>query len=152
VDEADALSEAQRSDLLTFVGGGLHQSGRPVEALAVLDQAKQRFANSGDHLSYALVLSEIARIRGNFGIADPNESDDLDEMQRLAARLAPTQPHAASRLFDSLAARYMYSGEPQKTLRFSLQALDAVRRQPACIERALSAIAVGLAQLQCLDI
>ena len=152
VEDPDALRETQRADLLTFVGGGLHQSGRPVEALEVLDQAKQRFANFGDHLSYALVLSEMGRIRGNFGIVDPNEKDDLDEMQRLAAQLAPTHPHAASRLLDSLAARYMYSGEADKALEFSLQALDAVRLQSPCVERALAAIGVGLAQLYRLDI
>jgi tetratricopeptide (TPR) repeat protein len=152
VEDADALSETQRADLLTSIGGGLHQSGKPVEALDMLEQAKQRFANFGDHLSYAHVLSEMARIRGNFGMVDPNETDELDEMQRLAAQLGTTHPHTASRLLDSVAARYMYSGEPKRALEFSLKALNAVRHQSACVERALAGISVGLSHLQSLDI
>jgi tetratricopeptide (TPR) repeat protein len=152
VTDTSAISDEQRATLLSSLGGALHQSGRPVEALEMLQQAKQRFAEAGDHVAYAGVLSEIAKIRGNFGIAHPNEMDELDELQRLAAQLAPAQPRLASRLLDTVSARYMYASKPTKALEFSLKAYDTVRSQAACEERALAAISAGLAHLQTLDV
>ena len=151
VADAGGLTEAQRSELLMSIGGGLHQSGRPEEALQIFREAKQR-TDEDDTLAYARVLSEIARIGGNFGIADPNEVEELEELQRIAAQLGSSQPRMASRLLDTVAARYMYSNEPTKALEVSLKALDVVRAQAPCEERALAAISTGLAQLQLLDI
>ena len=152
VTDEGAISDKQRADLLQSMGGGLHQSGRPVEALQMLEQAKRTFADAGDNVAYARTVAEIARIRGNFGLADPKEVDELEELQRLATQLASTEPRLAARLFDSVAVRYMYSGDPKKSLEFSLKALDTVRSQSACEERAMTAISAGIAHLQILDI
>lgn len=144
LDTQNQLTETERSRLYQLMGGGLHLSGDPDHAIEVLSKAAAGFRATHNELGEARALTDLLRIRANYGKNQPGTLAETGRLEAMLPVLEASDPRWAAWALDTIAVQYLYANDPVNTERYLDRALEHLSGEPPCREGSLVHLTAGL--------
>ena len=147
LDAGELLTPGERSELLTLIGGGFHQSGDADAAIEHLTKAVEQFKASGNELEAARALTDISRIQMNFGKVGVEKLANVKTLVSYLPMLEKTDVRLAAWTMDTIASQYFHANQIDRANYFTQRSIDCLEHHEPCREQALVLISAGLLNL-----
>ena len=147
IDRRHSLSEPVRREMEKHAGSGLHQHGKPDEAVRHLRRAADAYAQAGDVVEAARATNQICRIRTNYGMAAAQSAQDVQFLRQALPVIRNADPPLAGWILDTLATQNRLAGNSAAAERDVDEALALLEATEPCEELALVLLSAGLLSL-----
>ena len=147
IDRQRSLGERVRREMEKHAGSGLHQHGKPKQAVLHLRRAADAYAQAGDVVEAARATNQICRIRTNYGIAASQPAPDIRFLRQALPVIRNADPPLAGWILDTLATQNRLAGNSAAAERDVEEALALLEAAEPCEELALVLLSAGLLSL-----